>query len=245
MEVSQMTQDLPDENRDELSGDDDVDIAAEQQQADTESEFVPEPTAHEREGPPSDAADLPTSTVNPQNAAASGDGGKELSEAEINELIQRIADEVAARQASSGRLSPERLEGIALHVVEKASSDSARDGNGGAKPSGAEAERGPSAPPRQQDDSSGAVERFAGGIFQRPEPAAPTANAEKLAAVPPIIVMVQLADARAILEDERRATAKENAAMLEQIADERIKLASWRQENQRRAADFRLRGPSW
>jgi hypothetical protein len=240
-EDAQMMHDSRDENRDELSGDDDVNVAAEQQQADTESEFVPEPMAHEREGRPSDAADLPTSTVNPQNAAASGDGGQELSEAEINELIRRIADEVAARQAS-GELAPERLEGIALHIVEKAHGQD--EGDRSAKPPGPEAERAPSVSP-QQNDSSRAVERYAGGTFERPQPAAPTANAEKLAAVPPIIVMVQLANARAILEDERRATAKENAAMLEQIADERIKLASWRYENQRRAADPRLRGPSW
>ena len=46
-------------------------------------------------------------------------------------------------------------------------------------------------------------------------------------------------------EHERRATSKEMGDMLERIADERIRLAFWQQENERRAADYRLRGPSW
>jgi hypothetical protein len=168
------------------------------------------------------------------DAIPTGDSPVSLPEAEIKELAQQIADELAAlaTSADSDVPSPDKLAGVVLRPVERADFES----QGTTDSVDPDAQPQPPTPPRV-DETARAVERFAGGIFQRPQPA----RERELTTLPRVVVSVQLADAREIMEEERLASATEMGAMLEKIADARIKKAEWRKGNQRRAADYRLR----
>ena len=156
------------------------------------------------------------------DAVATGDSPVSLSEAEVEKLVQQIVDEMAARQTSFDAASPGKLAGIVLRRVQGADSES----EGTADAVAPDAQGQPLTPPRMHKTAP-ALGRFPGE--------------GNLATPPRVVVMVQLADAQALMEEDRIALAPEMAAMVREIADARIESAENTKINQRRAADHRLR----
>ena len=156
------------------------------------------------------------------DAIATGDSPVNLSEAKVEKLVQHIVDEMAARQTSPDAASPGKLEGIVLRRVQGADSES----EGTADAVAPDAQGQPLTPPRMHKTAP-ALGRFPG--------------AGNLATPPRVVVLVQLADAQALMEEDRIALAPEMAAMVREIVDARIESAENTKINQRRAADHRLR----
>jgi hypothetical protein len=68
---------------------------------------------------------------------------------------------------------------------------------------------------------------------------------EELFRAPHVMVLVQLAESRSVLEDVIAQAGRQLAPDYREIAESEVKRGFWRHENARRAADYRLRGPSW
>jgi hypothetical protein len=84
------------------------------------------------------------------------------------------------------------------------------------------------------------------GAIAPPTPTLPVgAGREELFRAPHVMLIVQLADARSVYDDRIVVAGRQLADDYRAIAEAEVKLGFWRHENQRRAADFRLRGPSW
>jgi hypothetical protein len=78
-----------------------------------------------------------------------------------------------------------------------------------------------------------------------PEPASPQDGApvDRGQTMPRVQVIVSLAGARALFEEGLQEAIRQAAPRFERIAQAEIKLYDFRQDNKRRAADYRLRGP--
>jgi hypothetical protein len=61
--------------------------------------------------------------------------------------------------------------------------------------------------------------------------------------LPRLQVMVTLAEARALFEEVLETASQRTAPKFLEVVKREIEMAAWRAENQRRAADWRLRGP--
>jgi len=62
---------------------------------------------------------------------------------------------------------------------------------------------------------------------------------------PRVQVMVTLADAEVLFEEALEEAAERTAPKFQQLAKGEVKQALWERGNHERAADYRLRGPSW
>jgi hypothetical protein len=84
------------------------------------------------------------------------------------------------------------------------------------------------------------------GAAAPPTPTLPVgAGREQLFRAPHVMLLVQLAETRAMYLDALDEALDKKAPQYREIAESEVKLGFWRYENQRRAADYRLRGPSW
>ena len=63
--------------------------------------------------------------------------------------------------------------------------------------------------------------------------------------LPRVQVMVSLADARALFEEVLAEATERTAPKFQDLAKREVKQAFWERGNDERAADYRLRGPSW
>jgi hypothetical protein len=84
------------------------------------------------------------------------------------------------------------------------------------------------------------------GAAAPPTPTPPVGGKrEELFRAPQVMLFVQLAEGRATYVKAIEEALDKNAPKYREIAEAEVKLGFWRYENQRRAADYRLRGPSW
>ena len=84
--------------------------------------------------------------------------------------------------------------------------------------------------------------RGPGAAPNAPEPALRENSGHTL---PRVQVMVSLADARALFEEVLTEATERTAPKFQQLAKREVKQAFWERGNHERAADYRLRGPSW
>ena len=84
--------------------------------------------------------------------------------------------------------------------------------------------------------------RGPGAAPHAPEPALRENSGHTL---PRVQVMVSLADARALFEEVLAEATERTAPKFQDLAKREVKQAFWERGNDERAADYRLRGPSW
>jgi hypothetical protein len=207
-----------------------------------ESSVVPDgplPTPTEQSGAGTDV-EAPQSVLDDaQRKLTMHTSSASLSEETANKLIKLIEAALAKAESLPEDVSPENLRGIVLKTVPAADS-AIRDGAEMAAATEADRQDVPRA--ERSDEASRAVDRFAGGQLRRGEPAGNAAtDKERTGILPRVVVVVELANARAIMLEDRRETSKEMASMMEKIAQSKVDDGFWRYENQRRAADYRLR----
>ena len=100
-------------------------------------------------------------------------------------------------------------------------------------------------PVKRSESSQQPSTSFAGAAAP-PTPTLPVeAGGEPLFRAPQVMLLVQLAEARSVYDDRIVVAGKQLADDYRAIAESEVKLGFWQYENQRRAADYRLRGPSW
>lgn len=226
-------QDIPREF--ELLGDDGEAMADENFVVPDETPPIPT----EGSGARSDFEAAKSAPDDPEGASTAHKSGASLSEETANKLIKLIEEALAKAESLPEEASAAKLQGIVLKAV-PATDSAIRDGADTATATEAAPQHLPSA--ERADEASRADDRFAGGQLRRGEPAGDAAaGADGAGTLPRVIVVVELANARAIMHEERREAAKEMAAMLRGIADWAVEDGFRRYENQRRAADYRLR----
>ena len=84
--------------------------------------------------------------------------------------------------------------------------------------------------------------RGSGAVPHSPEPAPRGDSSHTL---PRVQVMVTLADARALFEEVLEEATESTAPKFQDLAKREVKQAAWERGCDERAADYRLRGPSW
>jgi hypothetical protein len=245
-EASQMTHDLPDEERDDEFMDENFEPGAPEEESASKpagtselSDIEPasvsgasgvnEPLEGFAEAIARPTADELRALLSPAAQDATAEDASRVLEKEITNLRGRAAELPSADDRPAIDIAVERRENMGRGRVEIGVH---RPG----EPGHAVKLVDPQAA-REQSTELGAA---------APPPTLPVgAGREELFRAPHVMVLVQLAESRSMLEDVVAEAGKRLTPDYRAIAEAEVKLGFWRQENQRRAADFRLRGPSW
>jgi hypothetical protein len=174
-------------------------------------------------------SDQALSTLSNTNAPA-------MSEETARQLLGLLEVLLAMLESAADAPPQNELEGLILKAIPAAKIE-----NG--QPTDDTAPDATEPPPiRPKGSAERGIERFAGGALRR-EPASGAIGGanEPPRTLPRVIVVVELANTQAIVEEDRREISQEMATMVEQIAQAKVDHGFWRYENQRRAADYRLR----
>jgi hypothetical protein len=184
-------------------------------------------------GMPSETSASAQPTEQRTNPAPSTDavrGG--LSEEKASELIKLLKEILAEKESSPTPASADKLHGIVLQVVRAADAKTPDAPQPTAAPASGRAET-PDA--MRAEQAWPGIEQFAGGQFVRPETGSGArAGADRADVLPRIIIVVELANARAIVQEDRRESAKEMAAMLGEIAASEVGHAFFHYQSERR-----------
>jgi hypothetical protein len=241
-----MTDKLPNERDDELDEIAESDASVQDEPLTGETAGGEESLAVEAALTPADesASELP---LDPSfGALAKPDLDRELPR-EAREVstddLQRILDKVAA-EVGAGTAAVEPPSASARPAIEHAFER--RDNLGTGRVEVAVGRPGEQARPVKLSESSEEESASFAGAAAPPTPTLPVgAGREELFRAPHVMVLVQLAESRAIYLEAIGEALDKNAPKYREIAESEVKLGFWRYENQRRAADYRLRGPSW